>query len=87
MCEQCNAKVEEVRPMVHRLVCMEREARQLFPHDTEAQHTTRLADVISEMIAVPTEHGRALDLTAVILGYAIAIQKFIALEAITGMAP
>lgn len=80
MCDECNAEIDTVRPYLDVLIDSERATRQLFPNDTEQQHTVRLACTIADAF-----HTSGHDLKGFVLMQALLVQKLLAVQQVYGI--
>lgn len=80
MCTECEREVDEARAGLELLIQAERETMRVLAGDTQAQHTIRLACCI-----VDAYHDSGHDIKPVALGFALTIQKLLAVQQIYGI--
>lgn len=85
MCRHCDEQVNEVRPLIDAIVNGEREQRKVYHRSTQEQHTVRLANTILDGHCNDDDEINPEAVKAMALGYALVIQRLIALQELTGM--
>lgn len=86
MCQHCDSQVNEIRPLIDAIVNGEREQRKVYRRNTQEQHVIRLANTIldghcdDEDDEITSESVKTMA-----LGYALVIQRLLALQELTGL--
>lgn len=80
MCAECEKEVDTARAGLELLMQAERETQRVLTGDTQAQHTIRLACCI-----VDAYHDSGHDIKSVALGFALTVQKLLAVQQVYGI--
>lgn len=86
MCERCESKAESMRDVVDALLTAERAARPIHCNQTNGWNAIRLSNTIIDIHC----HNGGLsqdDVNAIVIEYAIVVQRLLSLEEMTGMSP
>lgn len=86
MCEHCDEETDTIRPIVDAIIVVERQQRKVFSRNTQGQHAVRLANVILESHQDDDGCMDSADVKAIALEYALAVQRLIALQEVSGLA-
>jgi hypothetical protein len=85
MCQHCDSQVNEIRPLIDAIVNGEREQRKVYRRSTQEQHVVRLANVILDGHLDDDDEMTAEAMKTMTLGYALVIQRLLALQELTGL--